>query len=84
MFDITKNWTFEYVEKELPKIPHNIPVLILANHRDMGHHRIITQDEVVTFVHHLERSVCIRFNNVIYIYNINIDKKYQATLPCHC
>jgi len=39
MLDMTKQWTFEYVEREIVKVPQNIPILVLANHRDMGHHR---------------------------------------------
>lgn len=30
MMDITKNWTFEYVSKEISKIPAYIPVLLLG------------------------------------------------------
>lgn len=45
MMDITKAWTFEYVIKELPKIPRDIPVLILGNHCDMSHHRVIAPDQ---------------------------------------
>jgi len=56
MFDITKQWTFEYVKKEIPKIPPTIPVMVLANRRDMGHHRCVTEDEVKCFVESLERS----------------------------
>lgn len=36
MFDLSKVWTFEYVEKEIENIPKNIPVIILGNHRDQG------------------------------------------------
>ncbi|GIY86922.1 hypothetical protein CEXT_421572 [Caerostris extrusa] len=46
VLDITKQWTFAYVQKELPLIPNHIPVLVLANHRDMGHHRTVTEDQV--------------------------------------
>ncbi|XP_055947888.1 rab-like protein 6 isoform X1 [Argiope bruennichi] len=55
VFDITKQWTFAYVQKELPLIPHHIPVLVLANHRDMGHHRTVTEDQVRFFIDSLER-----------------------------
>lgn len=50
MFDITKQWTYDYVLRELEKIPNNIPVLLLGNHRDMGHHRVITTEQVTAVV----------------------------------
>ena len=39
LFDVTKLWTFEYIQRELPKVPKNIPVLVLANFMDKAHHR---------------------------------------------
>ncbi|XP_058129688.1 rab-like protein 6 [Anopheles ziemanni] len=50
MMDITKAWTFDYVCRELPKVPGDIPVLLLGNHCDMGHHRVITAEQVHGFV----------------------------------
>lgn len=50
MLDITKNWTFEYASKELPKIPSDIPVLLLGNHCDMAHHRVITQGQAIGLI----------------------------------
>lgn len=50
MMDITKNWTFEYASKELPKIPSDIPVLLLGNHCDMAHHRVITQGQAIGLI----------------------------------
>lgn len=50
MMDITKNWTFEYASKELPKIPPEIPVLLLGNHCDMAHHRVITQGQAIGLI----------------------------------
>ncbi|CAN7992795.1 unnamed protein product [Ixodes hexagonus] len=55
MLDITKQWTFDYVQRELPKVPDNIPVLVLANHLDMKHHRNITEDQVRFYVESIER-----------------------------
>ncbi|XP_054712827.1 rab-like protein 6 [Uloborus diversus] len=55
VFDITKQWTFAYVQRELPLVPHHIPVLVLANHRDMGHHRTVTEDQVKYFIEGLDR-----------------------------
>lgn len=43
------------MKKELPKIPPTIPVMVLGNHCDMGHHRCVTDDEVKFFVESLER-----------------------------
>ncbi|XP_062586512.1 rab-like protein 6 [Saccostrea cucullata] len=57
MYDITKQWTFNYVEKEMEKIPVHIPVLVLGNHRDMGHHRTVLEDKARYFCMHYERPM---------------------------
>uniref|UniRef100_V5I937 Rab-like protein 6 n=1 Tax=Anoplophora glabripennis TaxID=217634 RepID=V5I937_ANOGL len=50
MLDLTKTWTFDYVQRELPKIPGHIPVIILSNHCDMSHHRTVTADHVNFYI----------------------------------
>ncbi|KAG5886477.1 hypothetical protein JTB14_026737 [Gonioctena quinquepunctata] len=50
MIDLTKTWTFDYVQRELPKIPGHIPVIILSNHCDMSHHRTVTPDHVNYYI----------------------------------
>lgn len=50
MLDLTKNWTFEYVQRELPKIPGHIPIIILSNHCDMSHHRSITAEHINYYI----------------------------------
>lgn len=47
--------TFDYVEKELKKVPDNIPVLIIGNHCDMAHHRTINMETVKFFVESWQR-----------------------------
>ena len=39
VMDITKAWTMDYIRKEAEKVPAHIPVLLLANFADQGHHR---------------------------------------------
>ncbi|KAL1395230.1 hypothetical protein pipiens_011408 [Culex pipiens pipiens] len=56
MMDITKAWTFDYVCRELPKVPVDIPVLLLGNHCDMGHHRVITKDQIQGFIEEASQS----------------------------
>lgn len=56
VYDITKQWTFSYIEREIVKIPCHIPVLVLGNHRDMGHHRTVLEDKAVYFVDSLQRG----------------------------
>eukprot|EP01027_Heterolobosea_sp_BB2_P018428 GEZU01025959.1.p1 GENE.GEZU01025959.1~~GEZU01025959.1.p1 ORF type:complete len:534 (-),score=146.94 GEZU01025959.1:963-2564(-) len=46
VFDITKKWTFDYVKRELDKVPNNVEVLVLANYRDLGDKRIVTFEEL--------------------------------------
>uniref|UniRef100_A0A0A9XAK0 Rab-like protein 1 n=1 Tax=Lygus hesperus TaxID=30085 RepID=A0A0A9XAK0_LYGHE len=55
VFDITKPWTFSYVQRELPKISGDIPVLILGNCCDMGHHRAVPEDTVRHYVDSIQR-----------------------------
>ncbi|KAJ8300824.1 hypothetical protein KUTeg_022343 [Tegillarca granosa] len=55
MYDITKQWTFSYVEREIEKVPSHIPVLVLGNHRDMGHHRTVLEDKARYFCMNFER-----------------------------
>ncbi|KAF6774783.1 hypothetical protein AHF37_05914 [Paragonimus kellicotti] len=50
VMDMTKSWTFDYVRRELPLVPPELPVLVLANHRDMGDHRTVTEDQVRQFL----------------------------------
>ncbi|XP_012275492.1 rab-like protein 6 [Orussus abietinus] len=62
MMDITKTWTFDYVQRELPKIPSHIPVIVLGNHCDMSHHRTVTADLVTYFIDSLpERAAQVRY-----------------------
>ncbi|XP_053988240.1 rab-like protein 6 [Hylaeus anthracinus] len=62
MMDITKSWTFDYIQRELPKIPSHIPVIVLGNHCDMAHHRTVTADHVTYFIDSLhERSAQVRY-----------------------
>ncbi|CAB1318995.1 unnamed protein product [Coregonus sp. 'balchen'] len=55
MFDITKQWTFDYIVRELPKVPTHVPICVLGNQRDMGEHRVILPDDTREFLCHLNR-----------------------------
>ncbi|KAM6985139.1 rab-like protein 6 [Aplochiton taeniatus] len=55
MFDITKQWTFNYILRELPKVPTHVPVCVLGNQRDMGEHRVILPDDTKEFIANLNR-----------------------------
>ncbi|OCT65208.1 rab-like protein 6 isoform X2 [Xenopus laevis] len=55
MFDITKQWTFTYIMRELPKVPSDVPVCVLGNYRDMGEHRVILPDDVRECIQNLNR-----------------------------
>lgn len=55
VYDITKQWTWDYIERELPKIPSHLPVLIIGNHRDMHHHRTVDELKCKYFLESLSR-----------------------------
>ncbi|NXN15216.1 RABL6 protein, partial [Indicator maculatus] len=55
MFDITKQWTFNYILRELPKVPTHVPVCVLGNYRDMGEHRVILPGDVRDLIDSLHR-----------------------------
>ncbi|KAM3867903.1 rab-like protein 6 [Diretmus argenteus] len=57
MFDITKQWTFNYILKELPKVPNHVPVCVLGNYRDMGEHRVILPDDIRDLIAGLNRPM---------------------------
>ncbi|KAE9414967.1 hypothetical protein Angca_004390 [Angiostrongylus cantonensis] len=56
MLDITKPWSWDYVQNEIEAVPSHLPILILANRRDMGHHREITDDQIYDFVENFNTS----------------------------
>ncbi|KAM9447242.1 rab-like protein 6 isoform 1-T2 [Clarias gariepinus] len=57
MFDITKQWTYNYILRELPRVPTHVPVCVLGNHRDMGEHRVILPDDIRDFINSLNRPL---------------------------
>ena len=56
VFDITKQWTMDYVEREIEKVPSNIAVLILANKADQSHHRQVPKDKARVFAENFMAS----------------------------
>ncbi|CEF63537.1 Rab-like protein 6 [Strongyloides ratti] len=56
IFDITKNWTWQYVQRELSKIDKKIPVLIMANKNDLDSERVIEDETCEYFLKELERT----------------------------
>ncbi|XP_073990564.1 rab-like protein 6 isoform X2 [Rhodnius prolixus] len=56
VMDVTKNWTFDYVQKEMERIPEQIPVVVVGNHCDMSHHRTVNQDTVTYFIETVQRN----------------------------
>ncbi|XP_054273039.1 rab-like protein 6 [Macrosteles quadrilineatus] len=57
VLDITKSWSFDYVQKELAKVPAHIPVLVLGNHCDMSHHRTVTADIAAAYIDTIQRPL---------------------------
>ena len=55
VFDITKPWTWNYVERELDKIPSHIPVLIMSNKTDLEPQRQVREEDVQHFLKNFKR-----------------------------
>jgi hypothetical protein len=68
VLDVTKNWTWTYVQKEIPRIPSSIPVLILSNFRDMGEHRVVQSEEVLEFIEGYKRFLEMCVINLLQAY----------------
>lgn len=47
--------TFNYILRELPKVPTHVPVCVLGNYRDMGEHRVILPGDVRDLIDNLNR-----------------------------
>ncbi|XP_064394924.1 rab-like protein 6 [Halichondria panicea] len=54
-YDMTKQWTWKYIEKEVPKVPLHIPIIIVGNFRDMEEHRVVSRDEAMMLIQGLDR-----------------------------
>lgn len=55
MLDISKKWTWQYVEKELPKVPTHIPVLVMASFKDLHEEQAVYREEIEYFIKELDR-----------------------------
>ncbi|KAI8879044.1 P-loop containing nucleoside triphosphate hydrolase protein [Backusella circina FSU 941] len=57
LFDITKPWTFDYVDKELENVPETMSVLVLGNFCDKVKDRKVDLDEIhaTLYQHNQER-----------------------------
>ncbi|CAF2028845.1 unnamed protein product [Rotaria magnacalcarata] len=56
IYDITKPWTWDYIEREIVKVPAHIPILIIGNQLDMSHHRKVSTDKCLNFIENLNRG----------------------------
>ncbi|CAF4669673.1 unnamed protein product [Rotaria magnacalcarata] len=57
IYDITKPWTWDYIEREIVKVPAHIPILIIGNQLDMSHHRKVSTDKCLNFIENLNRLI---------------------------
>ncbi|KAI9307486.1 hypothetical protein BJ944DRAFT_286175 [Cunninghamella echinulata] len=58
VFDITKQWTFDYVNNALLNIPDNVAILVLGNFADKCSQRVVTVEEIhATLYEHNKRRI---------------------------
>lgn len=55
IFDVTKAWTWKYVQTELSKIPSTIPVLVMANKHDLEEKSEVREEECIKFLNNFQR-----------------------------
>ncbi|KAI9312806.1 P-loop containing nucleoside triphosphate hydrolase protein [Dichotomocladium elegans] len=46
LFDVCKQWTFDYVNDHLADVPENISILVLGNCSDKSDERVITLEQI--------------------------------------
>ncbi|VDN96577.1 unnamed protein product [Rodentolepis nana] len=62
IFDLTKRATFEYVRRELPRVPFSVPVLVVGNFRDAaaggenGGRREISESDARDFIQRANKA----------------------------
>jgi len=56
MMDPIKPWTFNYVKKEMKKIPQNIHTLLIVNFKDESSKRLVSEREIKEYVATIERD----------------------------
>ncbi|KAF7727592.1 Rab-like protein 6 [Apophysomyces ossiformis] len=57
LFDVTKQWTFDYVNNEIEKVPENVSVLVLGNFCDKSE-RVVNLDTIhATLYEHNKRRI---------------------------
>lgn len=55
VYDVTKPWTWDYIEREIVKVPAHIPILVVGNQLDLGHHRKVATEKCIGFLDSLDR-----------------------------
>eukprot|EP00124_Ichthyophonus_hoferi_P004368 Ihof_evm2s471 gene=Ihof_evmTU2s471 len=50
MLDITRPWTWTYAQREIALVPNHIPILLVANKRDLWQQRQVRVDEIKVWV----------------------------------
>jgi GTPase SAR1 family protein len=57
IFDITKKWTFQYIQEEIKNIPENLDFIVLANCFDLTDKRVVTDEEIEKFKKSSKRKI---------------------------
>ena len=68
------------MEREAEKVPNQMPILVLGNHRDMGHHRTVTAERANSMADSLQRERLVKNDGPEYLYYMCIYTVYSITI----
>uniref|UniRef100_A0AC35TSU3 Rab GTPase n=1 Tax=Rhabditophanes sp. KR3021 TaxID=114890 RepID=A0AC35TSU3_9BILA len=63
VFDVTKAWSWQYVQRQVGAVPGTVPILIMANKRDLEKERMVEDEVVESWIREVSVKNDIRFTS---------------------